>query len=131
MFEYSVTIYYEDTDVSGVVYHANYLKFMERARTQIITGLGFEHNALKAQDIAFVVSGLSIDYLGPAELGDILSIQTTITKLGKASVNFMQKVVCGAVLVSQADVRIACVSVQTFKPCKMPTAIWEQFALHV
>lgn len=129
-FDYPVTIYYEDTDASGVVYHANYLKFMERARSEILLQLKFNQDSLLQQGVAFVVADLTIDYLKPAKLSDSLNVSTRVVKVGKASVNFLQKIFRDSVLISQSSVRIACVSASDFSPCKLPVAIREQFSLH-
>jgi len=129
-FDFPVTIYYEDTDASGVVYHVNYLKFMERARSEVLQQLAFDQKALLEQSIAFVVADLKINYAKPAKLSDSLNVSTQIVKVGKASVNFLQKIFRDTVLISQSNVRIGCVSASDFSPCKLPEAVREQFSLH-
>ena len=90
-FVWPVRVYYEDTDAGGVVYYANYLKFMERARTEWLRTRGFEQDVLiKEQDLVFAVRSLSIDYLRPARLDDLLQVRVTVSELRRASIVFEQ-----------------------------------------
>lgn len=75
---FPVTVYYEDTDMGGIVYHANYLKFIERARSTLVAELGLDQRALKTQGLVFVVRRVEADYLAPAALGDLLDIRTSV-----------------------------------------------------
>lgn len=76
MHRFAVTVYYEDTDLGGVVYHANYLKFIERARSDWVRSLGIDQNALRAEGLVFVVHRIEADFLGPARLDDRLTVES-------------------------------------------------------
>ena len=90
-FDWPVRVYYEDTDGGGVVYHANYLKFMERARTEWLRSLGFEQTELKSQmRIMFVVRALTLQYLRPANFDDALMVATRLTRTGRSLLQFEQ-----------------------------------------
>ncbi|MDP3038087.1 MAG: tol-pal system-associated acyl-CoA thioesterase, partial [Rhodocyclaceae bacterium] len=90
----TVRVYYEDTDAGGVVYYANYLKYLERARTELLRELGFEQHQLAGEaGLAFAVRSLSVEYLKPARLDDLLEVATRIEALGRAQVTFAQSVV--------------------------------------
>ncbi len=87
---FPIRVYYEDTDAGGVVYHANYLNFFERARTEFLRQYNFSQQELFAKSIAFVVRRIEIDYRFPARLDDLLSVETTISEVKKASIIFKQ-----------------------------------------
>lgn len=90
---FPIRIYYEDTDAGGVVYHANYIKFAERARTEALREAGLHQSTLWDSDnIGFVVRRIGVDYTKPARLDDLLSVETTLTEFGKASVTLSQVV---------------------------------------
>ncbi|MDX2478107.1 MAG: tol-pal system-associated acyl-CoA thioesterase [Gammaproteobacteria bacterium] len=120
-FVFPVRIYYEDTDAGGVVYHANYLRFMERARTEWLRDHGYEINKLE-QDFGFLfaVRSVSIDYLKPAYLNDLLSIQVSIARTGRASLDIDQEVYRDKVLLCRARIKLAGVAVDTFRPMALP-----------
>jgi len=120
-FVFPVRIYYEDTDAGGVVYHANYLRFMERARTEWLRDHGYELNKLE-QDFGFLfaVRSVSIDYLKPAYLNDLLSIQVSIARTGRASLDIDQEVYRDKVLLCRARIKLAGVAVDTFRPMSLP-----------
>ena len=92
-FEWPVTVYYEDTDAGGVVYHANYLKFFERARTEMLRSIGLNQQVLLEQHIGFVVRHIDIDFLKGARLDDKLTVNTSVSQLKKASLTFCQELV--------------------------------------
>ncbi len=95
MFKWPVRVYYEDTDCGGVVYHSNYLKFMEQARTEWLRSLGLEQDVLMAEyGVVFAVKSLSIDYIKPALFNQALTIETEIEKMGKVSIVFKQLIYC-------------------------------------
>ena len=120
-FSWPVRVYYEDTDLGGVVYYANYLKFMERARTEWLRALGFEQTALaRDHGMAFVVSSLAIDYLKPAAFNDELAVTVELEKLGAGQIMLMQRITRGAEQLATAHVRIACVNTATFRPVRIP-----------
>jgi acyl-CoA thioester hydrolase len=111
-----VRIYYEDTDFSGVVYHASYLRFMERGRTDYLRLLGVDHRSLfeetekEAPGFAFVVRAMTIDFLKPAHMDDVLTITTTPQEVAGASITLHQRVSRGDVTLIDAKVRVAFVS---------------------
>ncbi|MCG8428464.1 MAG: tol-pal system-associated acyl-CoA thioesterase [Chromatiales bacterium] len=125
-FLWPVRVYYEDTDSGGVVYYANYLKFMERARTEWLRALGFEQDQLIAeQGILFAVRRVELDYRKPARFNDELVVVSTITERGKASLTFQQKVTRaedGEVLCG-GTVKIASLDAEAFRPKAIPNAI--------
>jgi acyl-CoA thioester hydrolase len=111
-----VRVYYEDTDFSGVVYHASYLRFMERGRTDYLRLLGADHRALfeqteaEAPGFAFVVRSMNIDFLKPARMDDVLTIATAPQEVKGASITLHQRVMRGGELLVEAQVRVAFVS---------------------
>lgn len=126
-FRLPVRVYIEDTDAGGIVYYVNYLKFMERARTEWLRSLGFEHYTLLGEDFLFVVRHAAVDYRRPARIDDELEVSAAVERAGRASLDFRQEVirhVDGEVLAG-ARVEVACVSRATLAPRAMPTAIRE------
>ena len=124
-FRWPVRVYYEDTDAAGIVYYANYLKFMERARTEWLRWRGFEQRDLSREHgVLFVVSRLDIRYLEPARLDDQLDVEVDVTRLGRAGFDMRQHVINkeGSPLCA-GDVTIACLDVQRMKPCAIPTIL--------
>lgn len=118
-------VYYEDTDCAGIVYHASYLRFMERARTEWLRSLGFEQPVLRnTHEVLFTVARLHIDYLRPANFNDLLDVSVTLTRLGGASLLLAQNVVrTPQELLCRAEVRIACVDATTLQPRPIPQAV--------
>jgi acyl-CoA thioester hydrolase len=106
-----VRVYYEDTDFSGFVYHASYLRFLERGRTELLRGLAGDQSDLhrEASGLVFVVRRMSLDYLRPARMDDLLTIVTRTTALRGASMQLAQEVRRGAERLVTADVTVACV----------------------
>ncbi|WP_202718837.1 tol-pal system-associated acyl-CoA thioesterase [Thiothrix subterranea] len=130
-FIFPVRVYYEDTDAGGVVYHANYLRFMERARTEWLRTLGFEQDTL-AQELnaVFVVAGLEIAYRKPARFNDALLVNAKIDTIGRASLLFKQEIWRegrnnSRELLTTASVKVVCVNTGTFRSMTIPTAIRE------
>jgi len=125
-------VYWEDTDGGGVVYHANYLRFLERARTEWLRDRGFSQQLL-ARDagVIFTVISVKIDYRRPARLDDQLLVTCEPRREGAASLSFSQQVYRGSEtgalqsedLIAAADVRIACVNADTFRPQRMPDSL--------
>lgn len=116
-------VYYEDTDASGVVYHANYLKFAERGRTEMMRAFGFEHSGIAAATGAvFTVTRAAADYRSPARLDDLLEIETRIVEIGGARLLLDQRV-CrdGAILVA-LEIVVACVG-RDGRPRRIPPAL--------
>ena len=125
IFKWPVRVYYEDTDLGGVVYYANYLKFMERARTEWLRALGFEQTALaRDHGVVFVVSSLAIDYLKPAAFNDELTVTVELETLGAAQIVLKQSVARAAESLATATVRIGCVNTATFRPARIPEPVF-------
>lgn len=127
-FNWPVRVYYEDTDSGGVVYYANYLKFMERARTEWLRSLGFEMDALsRDQRIMFVVRSLSVDYHRPARFNDLLQVQTSVTEVRRASLCFTQAIerIQGTEqqLLCTGHSKVACVATDSLRPKPVPRTI--------
>jgi len=125
-FHWPVRVYYEDTDAGGVVYYANYLKFMERARTEWLRDLGYEQDTLISQGIVFAVRRVSIDYIQPARFNQMLDVVTTVTAVGPASVTFKQEIVHESTHLAEAAVKLACLDVKKFRPQKMPDSLFKE-----
>ena len=121
-----VRVYYEDTDFTGVVYHANYLRFMERGRTNYLRLLGADHHALfaaaqkEAPGFAFVVRTMILDFLKPARMDDLLQITTVPNEVKGASITLVQTVTRGEDLLVEARVRVAFVSGGRARPIPKP-----------
>ncbi len=125
-FIFPVRVYYEDTDAAGVVYYANYLKFMERTRTEWLRQLGFEQTDLRQKhQIIFVVKHVNIDYRRPAKFNDMLQITTQVLKLGKASITVLQKVKRTDNDLCTAIIKLGCVHIDNFRPHPLPFVILE------
>jgi acyl-CoA thioester hydrolase len=138
-FYWPVRVYYEDTDNGGVVYYANYLKFMERARTEWLRSLGLEQDRLiNEQGIIFAVRSVQVDYLKPALFNQLLSVSAEIIETGKASLTFKQEVVVDknsiitggeseAVssdqVLCRGQIKIACLDTSSMRPCAIPDSI--------
>ena len=107
----AVRVYYEDTDFSGVVYHASYLRFMERGRTELIRDLGIDQSALfdEGTALAFAVRAMQIEFLKPAVMDDLLTIETISTDMKGASMTVQQRVLRGDEVLITADVKVVCV----------------------
>ena len=113
-FRFDVRIYWEDTDAGGIVYHSNYLRFMERARTEMLRSLGFSQQQMKeAGEALIVVSKLEITYRKPAKLDDLLTVHTRVESLKHASVIFEQTITRGDEVITQGRVRCASISAAT------------------
>lgn len=128
-FIWPIRVYYEDTDAGGVVYYANYLKFFERARSEWLNHLGIDQAKLLSENIAFVVKNANVDFNTPARLNDSLEIVTRITQMRGVSLVFQQqlfrsddrqKPLC------QADIKVACLQLESFTPCRIPAAVKEE-----
>jgi acyl-CoA thioester hydrolase len=123
-FALPVRVYYEDTDAAGVVYYANYLRYLERGRTEWLRALGFDQTELAAErGIAFAVRGLQIDYLKPARLDDELVVVSHVSSLGRAQLVFEQRVERAAEALVTASVRVACIEVARMKAAPLPETL--------
>lgn len=120
-----VRVYYEDTDAGGVVYYANYLKFMERARSEWLRTLGVEQDALRQQNgVLLMVHRLSVNYVKPAKFNELLQVSVEIKQIGRAKIVFAQQVSNGlGQIFCEGDVTIACVSEQHGKAMAFPVEL--------
>jgi acyl-CoA thioester hydrolase len=126
-FDWPVRVYWEDTDAGGVVYYANYLKFLERARTEWLTAIGLEQDRL-ANDagVLFVVRRVEADYLRPARFNDRLLVRSRLEELGRASMVMAQEVLRGSERLFSARVQVACVEPAGFRPTRIPSFVTER-----
>lgn len=127
---WKVRVYYEDTDAAGVVFYANYLRYMERARTEWLRSLGFGHKILEREyKILFVVKNLAIDYIKPARLDDMLTVTSQLATLRKASMVFKQKInnEDGELLIN-AEIKIACLDSTSLKVSSIPNNLLTEFS---
>ncbi len=123
-FSWPVRVYYEDTDAGGVVYHSNYLNFMERARTEWLRALGYEQTTVKDKlGVIIVVYSLSINFKRPARFNDMLEVNCELANVGHGSIEMAQTIICNGVELIQAHVKAAFVDAETFKPVAVPIAI--------
>lgn len=130
-FTWPVRVYYEDTDAGGVVYHAAYLRFMERARTEWLRALGFEQDALRERyGILFAVRRLAIEYRRPARLDDLLHVTAALSGNGRVSFDFEQQVLAAddTTRCCRAQVNIACLTADGLRPTRIPDPV--RHALH-
>jgi acyl-CoA thioester hydrolase len=126
IFSWPVRVYYEDTDLGGVVYYANYLKFLERARTEWLRALGVEQTVLAAKhQVIFVVRSITLEYLRPAAFNDELVVTVELEETGAVQIRLLQRVTRGAEELATARVRIACVNTATFRPVRIPSSLSE------
>ena len=124
---FPVRVYFEDTDLSGIVYHANYLRYMERARSDMLRLAGIDQRAVhEAGGGAYAVSALAIRYRRPARLDDALVVVTRLTQIRAASVDIHQRVMCGTEILTDADVTAALVAISG-RPTRQPLAWIEAF----
>ena len=119
-FSHKMRVYIEDTDAGGIVYYVNYLKFMERARTEFMRSLGYDKNTIFNCDLMFVVRDLQVSYKLPARLDDELEATATLAQLRGAGMVFHQNVRRGDELLARAEVTIACVDRVGVKPRRLP-----------
>lgn len=124
----SIRVYWEDTDGSGIVYHAGYLRFAERARTEFLRALGFDQSTLLEEaGIAFAVRRMEIDFLSPARLDDLLEVATSVTEIGGASLSMRQRVERGGRTLADMNVKLACMD-RRGRPVRLPAAFRAGFA---
>jgi acyl-CoA thioester hydrolase len=123
-----VRVYYQDTDAGGVVYHAQYLAFMERARTELLDAMGIHLGELAdARRVLFLVYELNARYHAPARLHDMLSVSAEVVKMGRASLVFRHRVERGAELLVEAEVTLATVDRDRMRPARMPEELKQAF----
>ena len=130
VFSWPVRVYYEDTDAGGIVHYVNYLKFMERARTEYLRSLGFDQHALMVESgILFVVRDTAIEYLKPARLDDSLVVTVGLSRRGRAGFDAVQSIWRGEELLCKGRISIACVSANSLHPVGMPVNVRQAILL--
>lgn len=122
-FRWPMRVYIEDTDAGGIVYYVNYLKFMERARTEWLRSLGFQHYLTSDDPVFFVVRRAEVDYRQPARLDDELLACAEIVRIGRASLNFRQRILRGNVTLADGMIEVACVDKDSLKPRALPSTL--------
>lgn len=123
-FEWPIRVYYEDTDASGVVYHANYLRYFERARTEWLRALGYDQASLAAElGVVFTVVSATLAFRRPARLDDMLTADVVISEVRRASLSFEQTLRRGREHVASGQFRVACVDARGFRPRAVPSVI--------
>jgi acyl-CoA thioester hydrolase len=128
VFSLPVRVYFQDTDAGGVVYHANYLNFMERARTEWLRTYGHSNAGLmKEFGMVFVMRSVKLDYLKPALLDDVLDVTAQIKDIGRSRLTLLQTVRRGDELLTEAEVHLVCVSLESFKPVSVPEILRKQW----
>jgi len=129
IFSWPVRVYFQDTDAGGVVYHANYVNFMERARTEWLRSFGYSNaGMMKELGVMFVVRSLTVDYLKPATLDDFLTLTAQIKDLGRSRVTLLQTVSRDDELLTKGEVHLVCVGADTFKPVSVPEMLRKQWS---
>ena len=129
-FALPVRVYIEDTDAGGIVYYVNYLKFMERSRTEFLRSLGYDKPAILGEGLLLVVHSAQVIYRRPARLDDQLKVTAEVVKIARTYVEFQQNVLRGNELMCEGLIRIACVSGETMKPNPIPIAMFERIKSH-
>ena len=122
-FSLPVRVYIEDTDAGGIVYYVNYLKFMERARTEYLRSFGYQHYALAEEDFQFVVHSCEVRYLKPARIDDALRVTAALARVGRAGLDFLQQVWRDGELLCEGRVKVACVRATDLTPRALPAAL--------
>jgi acyl-CoA thioester hydrolase len=124
IFSLPVRVYFQDTDAGGVVYHANYLNFMERARTEWLRSHGYSNAGLmKEFGMVFVVRSMKLDYLKPALLDDSLDVTAQIKDIGRSRLTLTQSILRRDEVLTEAEVHLVCVSLASFKPASVPEVL--------
>lgn len=125
-------VYWEDTDAGGVVYHARYLQFLERARSDWLASLGISQTELRrTHGLVFAVTRMEIDFRKPARLEDELAVSVRVQAVGRARIDFTQEIRRGDDLLIEAAVRAACLDAERFAPARMPAGVQEKLRGHV
>ncbi len=126
--DFMVRVYYEDTDHGGVVYHANYLRFMERARTEMLRVHGLELDRLEREDGAvFAVRRATLDFVAPARFNQLLLVSTRIGRATPVRMIFRQEITADKQLLCRGEVEVACLNAATFRPQRIPQQILQAF----
>ncbi len=132
-FYFPIRVYVEDTDAGGIVYYVNYLKFMERARTEFMRSLGFEQKLGANSEMQFVVHSANVKYLAPARMDMLLNVSVKVLRVAKTYFLLEQKVWCEhhAKLFCEAEVKVACVSSEHFKVQAIPDFLYQALNHHL
>ncbi|MFL3654977.1 MAG: tol-pal system-associated acyl-CoA thioesterase [Halioglobus sp.] len=125
-FSHQLRVYIEDTDAGGIVYYVNYLRFMERARTEFMRSLGYGKDYIFSSDLMFVVRDVAVTYILSARLDDELDVTASVVQVRGASLIFRQSVRRRGELLAQGEVTVACVDRSSVKPRRLPTEIATQ-----
>lgn len=124
-----VRVYYEDTDMGGVVFYANYLKYMERGRTEWLRALGVNQSDLAtAEQRGFMVVRVDVRYISPARLDDLLQIESEVTRMGRASLHFAQSVSRRGELIAQSNIQVCCVETVNMRVAAIPKSVRTKLA---
>jgi acyl-CoA thioester hydrolase len=127
-YRHAYSVYWEDTDAGGVVYYANYLKFMERCRTEWLRALGIDQQRLRAErQVQFVVANVTVDFLRPAVLHDEILVTAELERLAGATIHFKQTIMRGAEQLIDATARVACLDSGTLKPRAIPKDLFMEW----
>jgi acyl-CoA thioester hydrolase len=127
-FHWNIRVYFEDTDVGGVVYYANYLRYLERARSEWLRAMGFDQSRMMQDTgLGFAVRSVAAEYLKPARLDDELQVSCSIKMLGRAQIVFEQRIDRGAETLLTATIRLACMDLARGKAVAVPQDIYDQF----
>ncbi len=124
---HSIRVYLEDTDAGGILYYVNYLKYMERARTETLRQTGISFGDLGANALQFVVHSVEIKYKKPAFMDDLLTATAEVVKMGRSFVEFKQSILRDEELLCEAMVKVACINAETFKLAAIPERIKQGF----
>ena len=128
MFSIPIRVYWEDTDAGGVVYHARYVAFLERARSDALRAMGRGQQTLQQAGLVFAVHSMRLDFLRPARLDDLLEATAEIVHLGRASVVFAQRILRGEELLLSAEVKVASLRAADFRPCPIEGGLHRELA---
>lgn len=124
VFSWPVRVYFQDTDAGGVTYHASYINFMERARTEWLRELGYSHmDMMRELGVMFVVRSIKLDYLKPALLDDLLAVSAQVREIGRSRVTLVQRILRGEELLTEGEVHLVCVTSDGFKPVSVPDVL--------
>ena len=127
VFSWPTRVYWEDTDAGGVVYHAQYLAFLERARSEWLRARGKGQQLLRMEhDLVFAVRAMRVEFRCPARLDDALDVTVALRQCRRASLVFAQSIHCNGVLLLDAEVRVAALNASDFRPCPIPSPLYEE-----
>lgn len=119
---FAIRVFYEDTDMAGIVYYANYLRYIERARSDWVRQIGIDQLAMKEEGVVFAVRRVEADYIAPAQFDDVLDVRTVLTQRSAARMVMRQQIWRGESLIFAADVTIVCIATSG-KPARLPAKL--------